>query len=102
MTQNSWKILITKSNDEAIQYYIFFNSHKTGKISVIGKPTHMRTLTLPDVDRHARLTSLRLQTGLHLQAQCQCALSRHSTYRHWCIYRLLYLGKLTKQVISVY
>ena len=42
MTQNSWKILVTKSIDDAMHCYFFKKKcQKGGQIPVLGKPTHM-------------------------------------------------------------
>ena len=42
MTQNSWKILVTKSIDDAMHCYFFFlNRQKWGQIPVLGNPTHI-------------------------------------------------------------
>ena len=51
MIENSWKILVTKSNDNAMHYYIFqIFSHKTDKISCPGE-----TYPYANIDYHCNL-----------------------------------------------
>ena len=60
MTQNSWKILVTKSIDDAMHCYFFFNAKKEGKFPSWGNlpiwvTTHTPAKKLKHCYRHFRI-----------------------------------------------